>query len=96
MSEVLKLKGREPVIGESNEINQVEAWAPTYTAEQWDEAQRELLTPCFSNLDGAVYVIKNMPEEVVAAISSRVSRAEPSIRRVLWIAYIQHIFAAGW
>lgn len=95
MSEVLKLKGREPVIGESNEINQVEAWAPTYTAEQWDEAQRELLTPFFSNLDGAVYVIKNMPEEVVAAISSRVSRAEPSIRRVFWNEYIQPILAAG-
>lgn len=76
-------------------IDEVETWAPKYKSEEWDEAQQELLEPFFSNLDGPVFVIKNMPEEVVAAISSRVSRAEPSIRRVFWNEYIQPILAAG-
>ena len=95
MSEVLKLKGRNPEIGESNEINEVETWAPLYALEDWTDAERELLAPFFSNLDGPVFVIKNMPEEVVAAISSRVSRAEASIRRVFWKEYIQPILATG-
>ena len=95
MSEVLRVKGREPVEGDSDEINEVETWAPKYKSEEWDDAQRELLEPFFSNLDGPVFVIKNMPEEVVAAISSRVSRAEASIRRVFWNEYIRPILTAG-
>ena len=71
------------------EIDEVETWAPLYSSEVWSDDERELLGPFFSNLDGPVYVIKNMPEEVVAAISSRVSRAEPSIRRVFWNEYVK-------
>ncbi len=93
MSEVLKLKGRNPEIGESNEINEVETWAPLYAPEDWTDEEKALLEPFFSNLDNPVFVIKNMPEEVVAAISSRVSRAEPSIRRVFWNEYIKPILA---
>lgn len=70
-------------------IDEVETWAPFYSSEVWSDSERELLEPFFSNLDAPVYVIKNMPEEVVAAISSRVSRAEPSIRRVFWNEYVK-------
>lgn len=91
MGEFLRVKGGVPVEGEANDINEVETWAPRYVPENWTDDERELLEPFFSNLDGPVFVIKNMPEEVVAAISSRVSRAEASIRRVFWKEYVQPI-----
>ncbi len=88
MSEIDRRSGGVEV-GAFCEIDEVETWAPLYSSEVWSDDERELLGPFFSNLDGPVYVIKNMPEEVVAAISSRVSRAEPSIRRVFWNEYVK-------
>lgn len=85
----------EMEIGQAEAIDAVDTWAPPYKQEDWSEAEREFLEPFFSNLDGPVFVIKNMPEEVVAAISSRVSRAEPSIRRVFWKEYVEPLLGTS-
>ena len=53
-----------------------------YPAEQFTDAERELLAPHFTNLDGPVFALVNLPETVKGALFARYSRYSGSLRRL--------------
>src|SRR5436190_22859638 len=55
---------------------------PSPTGE-FTAAEREVLGRHCSSVDGAVFVLRNLPEVVKGAAFSRYSRTEKSLRRVL-------------
>jgi len=44
--------------------------------------ERRALTPYFSNLDGPVFALTNLPETVKGALFARYSRSAKSLRRL--------------
>ena len=44
--------------------------------------EREVLAPYFSNLDGPVFALVNLPEVVKGALFARYSRSPKSLRRL--------------
>lgn len=66
-------------------------FAPPYTPEGFTGEEKLYLQPFFSNVDKPVFVIKNLPEEVSGALSSRYSRASHSLRRMFINEYINPI-----
>ncbi|MBI3290249.1 FAD-dependent thymidylate synthase [Candidatus Microgenomates bacterium] len=66
----------------------LEQFAPPYTPEQFTGEEQRYLQPFFSNTDRPVFVIHNLPEEVIAALSSRYSRSELSLRRLFLSEYV--------
>ena len=53
-----------------------------YPAEQFTDAEREMLAPHFTNLDGPVFALVNLPETVKGALFARYSRYSGSLRRL--------------
>ena len=53
-----------------------------YPHENFTEAERELLAPYFTNIDGPVFALVNMPETVKGAMFARYSRYSGSLRRM--------------
>src|SRR5205809_3726555 len=51
-------------------------------SEAFTVAERAALSPYFSNLDSAVFVLLNMPEVVKGALFARYSRSPKSLRRL--------------
>jgi thymidylate synthase ThyX len=51
-------------------------------AEPFTEAERARLAPYFTNLDGHVFALTNLPETVKGALFARYSRASKSLRRL--------------
>jgi thymidylate synthase ThyX len=51
-------------------------------AEQFTEAERRRLAPYFTNLDGHVFALVNLPETVKGALFARYSRSAKSLRRL--------------
>src|SRR3989338_2245097 len=66
-------------------------YAPSFTPEQWSERDWRYLAPFATNLDGLVYVLHNLPPEIVGALCSRASRAKGSLLRVLHDEYLAPI-----
>ena len=54
-----------------------------YPAESFTDAERELLAPHCSNLDGPVFALMNLPETVKGALFARYSRHPGTLRRLL-------------
>ncbi len=52
------------------------------TAEAFTEEERERLAPYFTNLDGHVFALTNLPETVKGALFARYSRSAKSLRRL--------------
>jgi len=52
------------------------------TAEEFTEAERSILSPYFTNLDGPVFALINLPEVVKGALFARYSRSPKSLRRL--------------
>jgi thymidylate synthase ThyX len=50
--------------------------------EQFTTEERELLAPYFTNLDGPVFALVNLPEVVKGALFARYSRSPKSLRRL--------------
>jgi thymidylate synthase ThyX len=50
--------------------------------EQFSAEEREVLAPYFTNLDGPVFVLVNLPEVVKGALFARYSRSPKSLRRL--------------
>jgi thymidylate synthase ThyX len=69
----------------------LEKFAPAYTPENFSDDEIYYLTPFFTNLDKPVFIVKNLPEEVIAALSSRYSRSTCSLRRTFLLEYIDPI-----
>jgi thymidylate synthase ThyX len=53
-----------------------------YPVEMFSEAERERLRPHFTNLDGPVFALVNLPETVKAALFARYSRYPGTLRRL--------------
>ncbi|HKV88299.1 MAG TPA: FAD-dependent thymidylate synthase [Candidatus Dormibacteraeota bacterium] len=55
---------------------------------EFSRAEADLLRRYFTNLDGPVFALRNLPEVVKGALFSRYSRTEKSLRRVLLDEFI--------
>lgn len=55
---------------------------PSAVAETFTEAERQRLAPYFTNLDGHVFALTNLPETVKGALFARYSRSAKSLRRL--------------
>ena len=55
---------------------------PGYHIEQFSAAERAVLGRYFTNLDGPVYAVVNLPEVVKGALFARYSRSPKSVRRL--------------
>ena len=73
----------------------LEGYAPSFPKEVWTDAERRLLAPFFSNLDGQVTVFRNLPPEITGAICARASRAKGSLLRVLLNEYLRPILGGN-
>src|SRR5678816_2559911 len=51
--------------------------------ETFTEEERRVLAPYFTNLDGPVFALVNLPEVVKGALFARYSRSAKSLRRLL-------------
>ena len=60
-----------------------------YFVEEFSEEEKDILRPFFSNLTDPVYIIHNLPEEIIGALSSRYSRSTKSLRRLFLDEYIK-------
>jgi thymidylate synthase ThyX len=62
-----------------------------YTAEEFTPQERLLLQPHFSNLDGPVFALTNLPEVVKGALFARYSRTTKSLRRLFLDEFAQDV-----
>jgi thymidylate synthase ThyX len=53
-----------------------------YVAEQFTSDEATALRPYFTNIDGPVFALVNLPEVVKGALFARYSRSEKSLRRL--------------
>lgn len=53
-----------------------------YEAEQFTGDEKKILLRHFTNVDGSIFAIKGLPQEVVGAMFSRYSRSAKGVRRV--------------
>lgn len=51
-------------------------------AERFTEDERRVLSPYFTNVDGHVFALRNLPEAVKGALFARYSRSSKSLRRL--------------
>ena len=65
-----------------------------FSTDEFTEEERKLLEPYFSNVDGPVFALINLPEVVKGALFARYSRTPKSIRR-LFLDEFAEIVAAG-
>lgn len=62
---------------------------PGYHVETFDEAERAVLGRFFTELDGPVFAIVNLPEVVKGALFARYSRSPKSVRRLFLDEFYQ-------
>ena len=62
-----------------------------FVQEPLSEQERAMLGPFFSNLDGPVFALTNMPEAVKGALFARYSRTTKSLRRLFLDEFAQDI-----
>jgi len=55
---------------------------PTWWVEEFDDDERARLEPWFTNVDGPVFALRNLPETVKGALFARYSRTGKSLRRL--------------
>ena len=63
-------------------------------AERFTAEERRVLSPYFTNLDGDVFALRNLPEVVKGALFARYSRSAKSLRR-LWLDEFVNVLAPG-
>lgn len=68
---------------------------PTYVAEQFTEEERSVLRRYFSNLDGPVFALVNLPEVVKGALFARYSRSAKSLRRLFIDEFVGELDTTG-
>ncbi|MHB8657565.1 MAG: FAD-dependent thymidylate synthase [Solirubrobacteraceae bacterium] len=69
-----------------------------YPGESFSESERALLRPHFSNLDGPVFALVNLPETVKGALFARYSRYPGTLRRLFLDEFAGDVsdLGAGW
>jgi len=66
-----------------------------YVAEQWSDAEADVLRRYFTNLDGPVFALVNLPEVVKGALFARYSRSPKSLRRLFLDEFVGDLDTTG-
>ncbi len=66
-----------------------------YVAEEWTPGEAEILRRYFTNLDGPVFALVNLPEVVKGALFARYSRSSKSLRRLFLDEFIGDLDLSG-
>jgi len=66
-----------------------------YPTEEFTDAEREMLAPHFTNLDGPVFALVNLPETVKGALFARYSRYSGSLRRLYLDEFAEEVPEGG-
>jgi thymidylate synthase ThyX len=66
-----------------------------FAPEDWTDEERSLLTPHFTNLDGPVFALVNLPEVTKGALFARYSRSSKSLRRLFLDEFADQAGTAG-
>src|SRR5688572_11017297 len=66
-----------------------------YPVEAWTEDERAALAPHFTNLDGPVFALVNLPETVKGALFARYSRYQGTLRRLFLDEFAGDLPALG-
>jgi len=65
------------------------------TAEQFTDDERARLSPYFTNLDGHIFALTNLPETVKGALFARYSRSAKSLRRLFLDEFADKVTPGG-
>src|SRR5438105_4774242 len=66
-----------------------------YAAEQFTPEEAATLRPYFTNLDGPVFALVNLPEVVKGALFARYSRSSKSLRRLFLDEFVGDLDLTG-
>ncbi len=66
-----------------------------YAIEEWTDAETEVLRRYFTNLDGPVFALVNLPEVVKGALFARYSRSAKSLRRLFLDEFVGDLDISG-
>ena len=66
-----------------------------YTVEEFTPQERQILQPHFTNLDGPVFALTNLPEVVKGALFARYSRTTKSLRRLFLDEFAEDVTSVG-
>ncbi len=67
----------------------------TWATEEWTDAEAEILCRYFTNLDGPVFALVNLPEVVKGALFARYSRSAKSLRRLFLDEFVGDLDLSG-
>jgi len=68
---------------------------PTYVGETFDSDEQLILRRYFTNLDGPVFALVNLPEVVKGALFARYSRSSKSLRRLFLDEFVGELDTTG-
>lgn len=68
---------------------------PTYVSEPFTDDERTVLRRYFTNLDGPVFALVNLPEVVKGALFARYSRSAKSLRRLFLDEFVGELDTSG-
>jgi thymidylate synthase ThyX len=66
-----------------------------YAAEEWSSEEADILRRYFTNLDGPVFALVNLPEVVKGALFARYSRSAKSLRRLFLDEFVGDLDITG-
>jgi thymidylate synthase ThyX len=66
-----------------------------YASESWTDDEAEVLRRYFTNLDGPVFAVTNLPEVVKGALFARYSRSPKSLRRLFLDEFVGDLDVTG-
>ncbi len=66
-----------------------------YVEERFSEDEQSILRPYFTNLEGPVFALVNLPEVVKGALFARYSRSQKSLRRLFLDEFVQDLDLTG-
>ena len=69
----------------------MDPWSP----EEWSDPEADVLSRYFTNLDGPVFALVNLPEVVKGALFARYSRSAKSLRRLFLDEFVGDLDIAG-
>ena len=67
----------------------------TYVAEEFTEVEASILRKYFTNLEGPVFALVNLPEVVKGALFARYSRSSKSLRRLFLDEFVGDLDLSG-
>src|ERR687891_1091521 len=66
-----------------------------FADERWTDDERAILAPHFTNLDGPVFALVDLPEVTKGALFARYSRSAKSLRRLFLDEFADQAMTAG-